>query len=505
MTMLRHRTIGEMAGDIAARITSLGLFQSVKVLQGAEWEGVLAYMQALTVFPAAVVCASRGAYEQRQASPQPLRTLLFGVIVVGEYSADDDAGAAALWNLEDATARAFLTSEDDPQNLLQIEGVFYLPVRSDPIPSGSGGRAARVLTLETTDPMRIRPFASVWPPVAAAAPQVTGDTTTGLSGALWGDGGVVRVGVPGVDYVAPDDARLSDPRTPVAHTHEPGAGDSADIQTFTSDGTWTKPAGARDVRVILFGGGGGGGGAVGSSAGTVRAGGGGGGGGARSDMSYMAADIPDSVAVTVGLGGVGRTGGGSGSDPTLVGDPGGATTFGSVLAAGGGLGGTSAKNAAAYVGAGGVAASSYTHSYGSGGSGGASNQLGAVAGIRSGFGGSGGGGGGTVTAANAAGNGADGGATLLSSVVVRGGGGGGGTGGAAVASTGGATPADSTSLTVNGGSGGGGGGATTDGAGRNGGAGAVPGGAGGGGGGGTPTGGGGGAGGKGLAIVITYF
>lgn len=54
---------------------------------------------------------------------------------------------------------------------------------------------------------------------------------------------------------------------------------SVDIQTFTADGTWTKPAGCRFVRIELWGAGGGGGGGRRAGASTWRAGGTGGGGG----------------------------------------------------------------------------------------------------------------------------------------------------------------------------------------------------------------------------------
>jgi hypothetical protein len=54
---------------------------------------------------------------------------------------------------------------------------------------------------------------------------------------------------------------------------------SANIQTFTVNGTWTKPATGNWVRVILIGAGGGGGSGASIISGTASSGGSGGGGG----------------------------------------------------------------------------------------------------------------------------------------------------------------------------------------------------------------------------------
>ncbi len=54
---------------------------------------------------------------------------------------------------------------------------------------------------------------------------------------------------------------------------------NANVQTFTANGTWTKPATVSAVRIFLIGGGGGGGSGRCSASGTAAGGGGGGAGG----------------------------------------------------------------------------------------------------------------------------------------------------------------------------------------------------------------------------------
>lgn len=121
----------------------------------------------------------------------------------------------------------------------------------------------------------------------------------------------------------------------------------ADIQTFASSGTWTKPSGAQFVLVECWGAGGGGGR---PTAGAANGPGGGGGGGAYKYAFYLASALPSTMAVTIGAGGAG------GSTNGAAGSTGGDTSFGTVLYAYGGGGGRGS-------------ATSTTPNYGGGGGG----------------------------------------------------------------------------------------------------------------------------------------
>jgi hypothetical protein len=321
-------------------------------------------------------------------------------------------------------------------------------------------------------------------------------------------------------------------------------GDSK-VETFSANGTYTRPANTIMVVVEAWGPGGGGGG--GASLATTIAGGGAGGGGSYADATFTSADVGTSVTVTVPAGGTGG-GGGTNSGGTAGSAATADTSFGTLLTAyrgGGGAGGNATFAASGGGGGAGVggAGSSVTgaiggtggnpndaassgifgggdggpttgniSTYGGGGGGGATSGVAtnSYAGGGSMHGGAGGGGGGNTWAGNMGVNGGAGGSVPS---VTTGGGGTAGSGGGCSGCVGGTGGAGAAGTGQNGGKGGGGGGGSgsqtpdTDANGGTGGAGGARGGGGGGGGGAhyvsTATGGTGGAGGRGEVVVWT--
>lgn len=284
-------------------------------------------------------------------------------------------------------------------------------------------------------------------------------------------------------------------------TWQVAGGGAADVQVFTADGTWTKPAGKTVTEVFIIGAGGGGGS---GGRGFSKSGGGGAGGAAYQKAKFRISNLGATEAVTVGAGGSGAASLTADGDGTAGGN-GEPSTFGSWLTANGGAAGSGGGDSFGDAGPGGinsVTSNQYADDIFNGGSGGAGDDT--SPGVAGGaitwttmhaatpiFGGTGGGGGG----GDGATAGGAGGARLDLA------------GGTAGAINGGATGAGNSSTNdfLPGTGGGGSGGSSS--AGTNSAAGGIGGrGAGGGGGGASETGnsGAGGLGGDGCVIVISY-
>lgn len=154
------------------------------------------------------------------------------------------------------------------------------------------------------------------------------------------------------------------------------------IQTFTANGTYTKPSGINRLKVIVTGGGGGGGGGE-NNWNSMSAGGAGG-----TAIKVIDATSITTETVTVGAGGSGASGGSSGT----TGGAGGTSSFGSHCSATGGHAGLGNNNPASYtsgVGSGGDINITGGHAQGFQGGDGTTDQAGGSIGGASYWGGGG--------------------------------------------------------------------------------------------------------------------
>lgn len=108
----------------------------------------------------------------------------------------------------------------------------------------------------------------------------------------------------------------------------------ANVRTYTSSATWTKPSRLKFITVEVVGGGGAGGNSTGSNGSSTASSSGGGGAGGRAIKKILAQDLSSTESITIGAGGVNPAGAG------VSGNAGGTTSFGSHVSASGGDGGT---------------------------------------------------------------------------------------------------------------------------------------------------------------------
>jgi len=141
---------------------------------------------------------------------------------------------------------------------------------------------------------------------------------------------VLGAGTSAVNFVAPGTS--GNVLTSNGTTWTSASGSGYKQVVFTSSGTWTKPAGLKEVKITVVGGGGGGGLTNDTS---VSVGSGGGGGGGASIRVLAAASVGATETVTVGSGGASDTAGGTSSFGSLASATGGQPGENSTAFAGG--------------------------------------------------------------------------------------------------------------------------------------------------------------------------
>lgn len=194
-----------------------------------------------------------------------------------------------------------------------------------------------------------------------------------------------------------------------------------DVQEFTADGTWTKPAGAKACHVTVIGAGAGGGSGRRGAAGSSRRGGGGGGPGQYGFYILPASYFGSTESVTIGTGGGGGAAVSADDTNGNAGTGGGNTTIGNLRMTGG-SGGAGGQSGAGGTGGGNsgyglvINASSFNQAFDNQPNGGAaSNSTGAAPTQVPQSGPCGGGGGGAIDSSNLGRNGGAGGTYYTSS------------------------------------------------------------------------------------------
>lgn len=134
---------------------------------------------------------------------------------------------------------------------------------------------------------------------------------------------------------------------------------SYELTTFTSSGTWTKPANCVGVEVFTFGAAGGGGSGSRRASGVIARGGSGGATGLCNAVFFAASAVGSTVTVTVGAGGSGGEGVKVDNTDGNLGGQGGTTSFGALMSILGGNGGGATSAGGAYYYSSGVTPAYY--------------------------------------------------------------------------------------------------------------------------------------------------
>jgi hypothetical protein len=156
MPTLKHRALADLCADVKTVVDGLsGFGQAALVVPLTSFEAVVARVAAIVKYPVALVIAGGAEYAEAEGARQRPREVAINVLIVSDYSAADDQGAAAILALVDAVETAFLPTAAAPVTPKTINGVVYRPAGHEPVAIGSD-RCAYNVRLSTYDPMQLR-------------------------------------------------------------------------------------------------------------------------------------------------------------------------------------------------------------------------------------------------------------------------------------------------------------------------------------------------------------